>query len=808
MTRFLTISVLLAAIFAFVGSACFAEQNPAFANVTCEGDYQHHLQGVCTNEANAIFWSFTTELVKTNRAGRVLKTIPVVNHHGDLCFHDGKVYVAVNLGRYNDPEGNDSWVYVYHPETLELLSKQATPEVIHGASGIGVMEDRFYVVGCLPDGVEENYVYEYDAELQFIQKHVIKSGWTQVGIQTAAYHDGAWWFGCYGSPPILLKTDTKFRLLGRYEFDCSIGIVGVARDRLLVAKGPRTSEGRYWGSLHLAKPDAKSGLASILAAGIPALGDQAANSSGGNKAISVQEMKKLRKKAAHRRRRIIFNSDAGNIDPGELSVATREDFLRARKAGLVGSNVDTIFECTDIGFSHYSHHSDIFTVALGWNPVLKKFIGQGTDPLKMTVEFCREHNMEVFWSFRTNDNHDSWTEEGPLSDFKKEHPEYLFGTRNEPPRFGHWTGVDYALPEVRQHVFDILQDVCSRYEIDGIELDFFRTLTNFKSMSRGENVTQKERDAMTELVRRVRKMMDDTGARRGRPLLIAVRVPDSPAYCKAIGLDLYGWLEEDLIDIMVVGGYFWLQPWERSVELGHKYDVPVYPSLSGSRLGGYRLAPALDYTEGAKPESLLARRSEAAYRAHAQNAWEAGVAGIYLFNFNHMYPAPHRLWTDLGDPQKLATLDKIYHLTVMGRGHDPFDYYLPKGRGERFFHLPLLSPETAKELQVGNPLVRTLDVADDLHATIEKGLSPGVRLNVQLEHLPSAGALSMRLNGVTLQNVPLTWESRVPETWQEYSVDPRNVNQGDNSVEIRLANEPGDGATCVCHDVHLRISYV
>ena len=83
---------------------------------------------------------------------------------------------------------------------------------------------------------------------------------TGVGIQTAAYHDGAWWFGCYGSPPILLKTDTKFRLLGRYEFDCSIGIVGVARDRLLVAKGPRTSKGRCLGSLHLAQPDAKTGL--------------------------------------------------------------------------------------------------------------------------------------------------------------------------------------------------------------------------------------------------------------------------------------------------------------------------------------------------------------------------------------------------------------------------------------------------------------------------------------------------------------------------------------------------------------------
>lgn len=273
MTRFLNDSAWLAAIVALLGSTCFAEQNPAFADVECEGNYQHHLQGVCTNESDAVYWSFTTALVKTNRAGRVIKMIPVAQHHGDLCFHRGMVYVAVNLGRYNDPKGNDSWVYVYHSETLELLSKQATPEVIYGAGGIGVMEGRFYIVGCLPEGIEENYVYEYGAKLQFVQKHVVKSGWTEVGIQTAAYHDNAWWFGCYGSPQVLLKTDATFRMLGRYEFDCSLGIVGVARDRLLVAKGLRTSAGRYGGSLHLVQPEAKSGLTSILTAGIPAVGD-------------------------------------------------------------------------------------------------------------------------------------------------------------------------------------------------------------------------------------------------------------------------------------------------------------------------------------------------------------------------------------------------------------------------------------------------------------------------------------------------------------------------------------------------------
>ncbi len=232
-----------------------------FSNVFCEGDYKRHLQGVCTNENDAVYWSFTTELVKTDRQGQVQKKVPVVSHHGDLCFHDDKLFVAVNLGSFNDPKGNaDSWVYVYDAESLKFLSKHETQEVFHGAGGIGVMNGGFYVVGGLPDGVEENYVYEYDRKFQFVKRHVISSGWTHLGIQTATFHDDAWWFGCYGSPAIMLKTDEKFRMLGRFELDCSLGIVGVSKDRLLMATGPRTNGGRWRGSLHLAHPAPKRGL--------------------------------------------------------------------------------------------------------------------------------------------------------------------------------------------------------------------------------------------------------------------------------------------------------------------------------------------------------------------------------------------------------------------------------------------------------------------------------------------------------------------------------------------------------------------
>ena len=230
------------------------------SNVQCEGTYAKHLQGVCTDQ-DSIYWCFTTELVKTDLQGKRLRQIPVVDHHGDLCFHDGKLYVAVNLGKFNDPEGNaDSWVYVYDAETLEELARHETQEAFHGAGGIGYRDGHFFVVGGLPATIDENYVYEYDENFNFLKKHTIKSGHTHLGIQTATFAHNSWWFGCYGEPKILLVTDANFQLKGRYEIDCSLGVEGLPGGRLLVASGPCQAGQGCIGRVKTATPDDRLGF--------------------------------------------------------------------------------------------------------------------------------------------------------------------------------------------------------------------------------------------------------------------------------------------------------------------------------------------------------------------------------------------------------------------------------------------------------------------------------------------------------------------------------------------------------------------
>lgn len=489
---------------------------------------------------------------------------------------------------------------------------------------------------------------------------------------------------------------------------------------------------------------------------------------------SLEELRRARFETAHRHRRIIFNND-GNEPILYCDQATAEAVLRPRTLDLANTQVDTIYYCTwSSGFGIFTHNTRIGEVFTSKDDPPAKdnksggfsrnitgdLLAQGTDPLRIMVQWCRAHGKEVFWSFRMNDTHDAgsnWYAPYHFPKLKRDHPDWLVGTINDKPKHGRWTSVDYGRPEIRDLAFRFTEEVCQSYDIDGIELDFLRHATFFKRPATGIDAGQEELDQMTGLVRHIRAMTEKEGRKRGRAILVSIRVYDSVDACRAIGLDVARWLEEGLVDLMAVSDYFRLNPWETSVELGHKHAVPVYACLSDTRLKD--------------DEARKIRASVEGYRGRASEAWEAGVDGIYLFNyFNPKSP----LWSELGDRQALKTMDKVY--TTSARGVSSLKYWLRDG--ERFSNRKIVSPERPATLKPGQTAAWELHVGQE--STEAK---PAMTLRLRTAGAGVTARLTVRLNDQPLDT------GQGSDRWIEYQVAPQRVRPGVNRITIALADE-------------------
>ena len=425
------------------------------------------------------------------------------------------------------------------------------------------------------------------------------------------------------------------------------------------------------------------------------------------------------------RYRVIYNWDGAphSYSPAPQSI---EDFLDKAYAPLVDTQVDALFWSAGGRGSRWPSEVVEFIgegerrypsvgAYTGTENILQMY-DRGEDPQQELIARGQELGLHVYASIRMNDNHFDGAQIGDLGSLLKAdrveelraaHPEWLLGDRN-----AEWFALSWnmAIPQIRQRRYDHVEEVCRRYDWDGIELDWQRHGFHFP-----EDEAYRLRYTLTDLQRAIRRMTEDLGRERGRPVYLAARVSGSPESCRRTGYDLPRWVEEGLVDLLIpagnavtdasidVGGF---------VEICRGTDVLVYPGFD-SNLPDPFVGP-----EDEDAKDILRTRAIAT-RYH-----RAGASGIYVFNWHANRSSKRPLLTTIGAPESLKGTDKIYaatHRFVQREGAWRGAFRVDRIYGE--VPVPLYATQT------GDGPTVTLDLADDFDSQEPSSLLLRLRLN-------------------------------------------------------------------------------
>ena len=252
---------------------------------------------------------------------------------------------------------------------------------------------------------------------------------------------------------------------------------------------------------------------------------------------------------------------------------------------------------------------------------IMQYLHAGGDPVQDTLDACRAAGKDFFISYRMNDHHYVTDLEWPChNDIWREHPEYWLGDADTSP----YTFKDnvrlfnYMLPPVREYYFGILQELCTNYDVDGVELDFQR----FPKFFRDAEIEQGTQ-VMTAFVKRIRDMIDGIGRQRGKSLKLCIRVPETLAKCRNAGLDVPGWDKLGLVDMINVSSFYI-----------HTMELGIEQFKAAAKRA--KVYGEMNYVTSQKSKVKFARHYTTIpiYHASALALFAGGAEGLSLFNFD------------------------------------------------------------------------------------------------------------------------------------------------------------------------------
>ncbi len=484
--------------------------------------------------------------------------------------------------------------------------------------------------------------------------------------------------------------------------------------------------------------------------------------------------------AVNRQRRIYVNNDVGL--PEWFGVDVKEwVYRRFDLFDEPGMQVDTIAWCFDEG-NLASYPSKVIPVLQYAG--LQKWLGEGIDIVRVAVDETHKRRKEAFYVYRLNgvdfEDGKAW-QKSPL---KKQHPEWLL-------RGFYW---NFAVPEVRAHKLAILRELAENYDFDGIDIDFSRSPPVLPVGHQWEN-----REVLTDFMRQVRRMFQEVAKKRGRPLLLAARLPATIPGCHYDGIDIETWTRENLLDIIGVGG--------RSLDL----DIVGYRRVIGDR--NIKLMPSVDDYHA--PDGYRHQGIEF-WRGLYGNWWRQGIDGAQTFNFFHQSdrshakfggyltpPGQQQALREIGDPKTMRFKDATYVIQlswwpwrdgIRGRGefHDVWD----------IFHNRNGQSQLSTVLQAdGWPSFLSMHVGDDVNTNADR--IAGVKLRILPSGATPTDVIEAKFNGILLAAPTVQGDG-----WRIFTLKPQHFAVGDNLVSMRLAKRaPGAKGSVIIDKVEVPVDY-
>ena len=503
---------------------------------------------------------------------------------------------------------------------------------------------------------------------------------------------------------------------------------------------------------------------------------------------SREGLEQARRRAVERKRRLILDDDGDLVYDPEAAKGA-EAFLGLRLRPILGTPVDSIAWCIMWGIAQGPGQTRYWQTQQQNRPLNEAI----HDPTPIMVEGIHRHGLEVFGSLRMNDTHDAFgMPEGKLVyPPKVAHPEWLLGEQSQKGspfttlEAARWSGLNFTLPEVREDRLWWVRHTAESYDLDGIDLNFFRMPWYFKP---GEE--EAGAPLMNDLVQGAHRIVRRVAESRRRPLLLGVRVPGTLESCNRIGLDVETWLKQGWVDRMLIGGGYtvFTNPARELVTLGHRHQVPVYPCINcGLKVFG----------------------SDETMRGAAANIFSAGADGIYLWNYHYRQvpmlaygrpvPDAYGLLEDIQSASSLQFRDKRFGVDYI---QDIGPYAIASHPGQ----LPL-------ELSRDNPgpvATVELPVGDDLEAAGRAGRPGSVRLDLDVEGLSRGERIAGRLNG---EDLALTAAEpsgeNAPQGLKRLGcpVQAARVRQGINRLEVWVEKGGGSRDGLRLHGVWLTVKY-